>query len=139
MERARIFTKNCKALFPKRRITTTVFNDEGIQILVIRYIKALNPPQQLLDMFLHDSNARLVSDIYVSNFIEIFTYHIICPSKVYNSVVFNISFHFILGTFLMAQVVKNSPAMWETWVRSLGWEDPLGKGKATHSDRKSVV
>ncbi|XP_027816247.3 protein CC2D2B isoform X1 [Ovis aries] len=59
LERARIFTKACKALFPKRRITTTVFNDEGIQILVIRYIKALNPPQQLLDMFLHDSNARL--------------------------------------------------------------------------------
>ena len=25
------------------------------------------------------------------------------------------------------------PAMWETWVRSLGWEDPLEKGKATHS------
>ena len=28
---------------------------------------------------------------------------------------------------------KESPAMWETWVRSLGWEDPLEKGKATHS------
>ena len=28
---------------------------------------------------------------------------------------------------------KNPPAMWETWVRSLGWEDPLEKGKATHS------
>uniref|UniRef100_A0A8C6FY97 Coiled-coil and C2 domain containing 2B n=1 Tax=Moschus moschiferus TaxID=68415 RepID=A0A8C6FY97_MOSMO len=59
LERARIFTKNCKALFPNRRITTTVFNDEGRQILVIRYIKALNPPQQLLDMFLRDSNATL--------------------------------------------------------------------------------
>ena len=34
---------------------------------------------------------------------------------------------------LVAQLVKNPPAMWETWVRSLGWEDPLGKGKATHS------
>ena len=34
---------------------------------------------------------------------------------------------------LMAQLVKNPPAMWETWVRSLGWEDPLEKGKATHS------
>ena len=34
---------------------------------------------------------------------------------------------------LMAQPVKNLPAMWETWGRSLGWEDPLGKGKATHS------
>ena len=30
----------------------------------------------------------------------------------------------------MAQLVKNPPAMWETWVLSLGWEDPLDKGKA---------
>ena len=30
----------------------------------------------------------------------------------------------------MAQLVKNLPAMWETWVRSLGWEDLLEKGKA---------
>ena len=29
---------------------------------------------------------------------------------------------------LMAQLVKNLPAMWETWVQSLGWEDPLEKG-----------
>ena len=34
---------------------------------------------------------------------------------------------------LIAQLVKNTPAVWETWVRSLGWEDPLEKGKATHS------
>ena len=34
---------------------------------------------------------------------------------------------------LVAQLVKNPPAMWETWVRFLGWEDPLEKGKATHS------
>ena len=34
---------------------------------------------------------------------------------------------------LVAQLVKNPPAMWETWVRSLGWEDALEKGKATHS------
>jgi len=34
---------------------------------------------------------------------------------------------------LVAQLVKNPPAMWETWVRSLGWEDPLEKGKVTHS------
>ena len=33
----------------------------------------------------------------------------------------------------MAQLVKNPPAMWETWVRSLGWEDPLEEGMATHS------
>ena len=34
---------------------------------------------------------------------------------------------------LVSQVVKNPPAMWETRVRSLGWDDPLEKGKATHS------
>ena len=36
-------------------------------------------------------------------------------------------------TSLVAQLVKNPPAMWETWVQSLGWEDPLEKGKVTHS------
>ena len=34
---------------------------------------------------------------------------------------------------LMAQLVKNLPAMWETWVQSLDWEDPLKQGKATLS------
>ena len=33
----------------------------------------------------------------------------------------------------MAQLVKNLPAMRETWVQSLGWEDPLEKRKTTHS------
>ena len=33
----------------------------------------------------------------------------------------------------MAQTVKRLPAMWETWVRSLGWEDPLEKEMTTHS------
>ena len=30
-------------------------------------------------------------------------------------------------------MVKNPPAMWEIWVRSLGWEDPLEEGRATYS------
>ena len=34
---------------------------------------------------------------------------------------------------LVAQMVNNLPAMWETWVLYLDWEDPLEKGKATHS------
>ena len=34
---------------------------------------------------------------------------------------------------LVVQLVKNLPAMWETWIRSLDFEDPLEKGKATHS------
>ena len=33
----------------------------------------------------------------------------------------------------MTQLVENLPAMRETWVRSLGWEDPLEKGKAAHT------
>ena len=35
--------------------------------------------------------------------------------------------------FLVAQTVKNPPAMWETWILSLGWEDSLEEGMATHS------
>ena len=38
-----------------------------------------------------------------------------------------------LGASLVVQVVKNPPAMQETRVRSLGWEDPLEKGMTTHS------
>ena len=38
----------------------------------------------------------------------------------------------------MAQLVKNPPAMQETWVRSLGWEDPLEKGKAAAAAAKSL-
>ena len=34
---------------------------------------------------------------------------------------------------LVTQMVKNPPAMWETWAQSLGWEDPLEEGMATHS------
>ena len=34
---------------------------------------------------------------------------------------------------LVVQLVKNLAAMWDTWVRSLGWEDPLEKGMVTHS------
>ena len=40
---------------------------------------------------------------------------------------------YIKWASLVAQLAKNLPAMQETWVQSLGWEDPLEKGKATHS------
>ena len=36
-------------------------------------------------------------------------------------------------TFLVAQLIKHLPTMWETRVRSLGWKDPLEKAVATHS------
>ena len=38
-----------------------------------------------------------------------------------------------MNSSLIAQLVRNPPAMWKTWVQSLGWEDPLEKGKGTHS------
>ena len=47
-----------------------------------------------------------------------------------------ISGSFALAKFhmeFMAQLVKNLPAVQETWVQTLGWEDPLGKEMATHS------
>ena len=48
------------------------------------------------------------------------------PSKVYfDKIYFRAS--------LVAQMIKHLPAMWETWVQSLGWEDPLEKEMATHS------
>ena len=34
---------------------------------------------------------------------------------------------------LVAQIIKYTPAMWETWVQSLGWDNPLEEGRATHS------
>ena len=49
--------------------------------------------------------------------------------KSYEEAIFKGQFPFPLVT----QKVKRLPAMWETWVRSLNQEDPLEKGKATHS------
>ena len=40
---------------------------------------------------------------------------------------------FTSGASLVAQLIKKLPAVWETWVQSLVWEDPLEKGLATHS------
>ena len=37
-------------------------------------------------------------------------------------------------SYPVVQLVKNLPAVWETWIRSLGWEGPLEKGKATYSN-----
>ena len=45
----------------------------------------------------------------------------------------HLGFRFLRAS-LVAQLVKNLNAIQETWVQSLGWEDPLEKGKATHSN-----
>ena len=39
----------------------------------------------------------------------------------------------LLYGHIIAQLVKNPPEMWEIWVQSLGWEDPLEEGMAIHS------
>ena len=43
------------------------------------------------------------------------------------------SLHSIVEAFLVAQTVKTLPAMWEAWVETLGWEDPLEEDMATHT------
>ena len=46
--------------------------------------------------------------------------------------VFSLVWYNVLRASLVTQMVKNPPAMRESWVRSLGWEDPLEEGMATH-------
>ena len=47
--------------------------------------------------------------------------------------IFKVSGSVLRRASLVAQMVKNLPAMQQTWVRSLGWEEPLEEGMATHS------
>jgi len=42
-------------------------------------------------------------------------------------------YYFCKHHSLVAQLVKNPPATWETWIPSMGWKDPLEKGKSIHS------
>ena len=55
-----------------------------------------------------------------------------CVAHVKNYVIIKLQI-LLFCTCLVAQLVKHLPAMRETWLQSLGWEDPLEKGKATHS------
>ena len=63
-------------------------------------------------------------------YLSLCVYHAIQSHVVQISTVY---IYIYMWASLVAQLVKNLPAMWETWVRSLGWGDPLEKGKATHS------
>ncbi|XP_042315189.1 protein CC2D2B isoform X4 [Sceloporus undulatus] len=68
LQRANIFKQACKMMFPKRRIITSVFDNQGRNILVTKYITPLNPPQVLLDMCPDDPNSA--SD-FVSRFVSL--------------------------------------------------------------------
>ena len=56
-----------------------------------------------------------------------------CYFKLRISNITNYCLLFILWASLVAQMVRNLPAVQETWVRSLGWEDPLEEGMVSHS------
>ena len=59
-------------------------------------------------------------------------HHSLKASILWCSAFFIVQLSHPLGS-LVAQLIKNPPAMWETWVWSLDWEDPLEKGRALHS------
>ena len=61
---------------------------------------------------------------------------VLYPFDIENSITFTPEFWstiWVLCASLVAQMVKNLPTLQETWVQSLGWEDPLEKEMATHS------
>ena len=57
----------------------------------------------------------------------------LCSCKLFLIFKFSNLMESYIPTSLVAERLKHLPAMQETWVRSLGWEDPLEKGKATHA------
>ena len=67
-----------------------------------------------------------VSRLFTSVATSVYWRFSICPSNDYLGLI-------SCRASLVVQLLKNPPAMQETWVRSLGWEDPLEKGKASHS------
>ena len=74
-------------------------------------------------------------EIYTHYYIKI---HVTNKDQLYMYSTGNSTQHCIItyggkGASLVAQMIKNLPAMQETWVRSLGWEDPLDKAMATHN------
>ena len=75
-------------------------------------------------------NFYIMSHIFVS-FTDISKVQSLVFSPFYFSVLLPILLR--IWASLVAQLVKNPPAMWETWGRSLSWADPLEKEKATHS------
>ena len=70
--------------------------------------------------------------IYISKCVCVYIYNMyVCTCiNIYTSTYIHVYIH--IWAFLVAQFVKNLPAMWETWVQSLGFENPMEKGKATH-------
>ena len=81
---------------------------------------------------LFDSASTLPSHFFLSSgYGEVYTLGFQIPFPVQHAS-YDLATSFSIGASLVAQLVKNPPAMRETWVQPLGWEDPLEMGKATH-------
>jgi len=76
------------------------------------------------------SAIRVVSSAYLT--LLIFLPTILIPACASSSPAFHMIYSACRAS-LVAQLIKNPPAMQETWVRPLSWEDPEGKGRVTHS------
>ena len=101
----------------------------GISILAaLPFLLHVLPPISLLT-FLHFT----IIIIYILSCKHSKRFHVLSISDSRLLLFPQMFFSLFSWASLVAQLVKNQPAMWETWVQSLGWEDPLEKGMATHS------
>ena len=84
----------------------------------------------------HVHKHKHTAQTHTHTHMHIYTYtsmHIYISMHTYTYVyIYYMYFTYTCRASLVAQTVKNLPAMKETWVQSLGWEDPLKKGMATH-------
>ena len=74
--------------------------------------------------------------IYIHTHTHTYIQHILIHTyiqHIYTHIYVYLNTHILYGASLVTQKVENPPAMWETQVQSLQWEDPLDKGMATHS------
>ena len=114
MEKAREFQKNIYFCFIDY---AKDFNCEAEVDIFLEFRCFLYDPTNVGSL-ISGSSAFSKSSLYIWKFLV----HVLLEPSLKD---FNIT--------LLAQMVKNPPAMWETWVWSLGLEDPLEKGLATHS------
>ena len=99
-----------------------------VRLASVSLLLFLSEPCFVLPLFLSLVNVgflqyTLLNFIFLS-FWTTFLDHLLCIC----------TFSACIRASLVAQLVKNLSVMWETWVLSLGWGDPLEKGKATHSN-----
>ena len=83
-------------------------------------------------MVVYFCDIKLLYSLEIDPFSVALLANIFSPSEGHLFTLFIVSFA-VPRASLVAQMVKNLPAMQETWVQSLGWEDPFEEGMATHS------